>query len=59
MTTCYCRRCLIHDDPGGCLVVERAMRSANPTVCFDADDECNGAVHDGLCGRHRYEDGGA
>lgn len=20
--TCYCRRCLIHDDPGGCLVVE-------------------------------------
>lgn len=24
-TTCGCRRCAIHDDPGGCLVVEARL----------------------------------
>jgi len=36
MNNCYCRRCAIHDDPGGCLVMEaelaRKLRLTVPAV---------------------------
>jgi hypothetical protein len=31
----YCRRCLLHDDPGGCLVVE-AWERENPVAAARA-----------------------
>lgn len=37
---CYCRRCAIHDDPGGCLVIEASIRDASWSgpICASPSD---------------------
>ena len=32
----YCRRCAVHDDPGGCLTVEAWARENDPEGKLDA-----------------------
>ena len=37
MERCYCRRCLLHDDPGGCLVAEARWRAEHPELAERED----------------------
>lgn len=43
----YCRRCAIHDDPGGCLEVERYVREHGIKPLFTCD-RCGRQFDDGI-----------
>lgn len=48
----YCRRCAIHDDPGGCLTVEHYVRD---TILGHLHSNTRDQYACGVCGGRTYE----